>query len=199
MKTKALLLAVLGVVSMWSGAGVARAATLVSEWKFENNLNDTSGNGNHGTATGAPTYVAGRFGQGISLARADMIQNTAATALPLAGNASWSMNLWVNLAVQPESLAYVGGFGPVADSFGAGSARAFLAFGGGGQNVYIWGHSVDLVTPNTYPTARWAMLTVTHNGADNVTTAYLDAAVVASGVKVLANIPAPKTKSVSRP
>ena len=38
-------------------------AELIHEWKFENNLNDTSGSGNHGTATGTPTYASGRSGQ----------------------------------------------------------------------------------------------------------------------------------------
>ena len=36
-------------------------------WQFENNLLDSSGNGNNGTPTGAPTYVAGQVGQALSL------------------------------------------------------------------------------------------------------------------------------------
>ncbi len=188
MKTKALLLAVLAGLSQWSNT--AAAATLVSEWKFEDNLNDTSGNGNHGTATGAPTFVAGRFGQGVSLATADLIQKTAATGLPMAGNASWSMNLWVNLSAPPDSLAYVAGFGPVLDT-GVGTARGFLNFSGG---IYSWGNSVDLGTGIPYPTGRWAMLTFTHNGADNLTTIYLDGASIASGAQALANIPGAENK-----
>jgi hypothetical protein len=37
---------------------------LVGHWRFENNLLDTSGNGNNGTvAAGTPSYIRGRIGQ----------------------------------------------------------------------------------------------------------------------------------------
>jgi hypothetical protein len=57
----------------------------VSEWKFENSANDSSGNGNNGTNAGSPSYVAGRFGQGIYLNRLDFIQKVNATNLPVLG------------------------------------------------------------------------------------------------------------------
>ena len=41
----------------------AAASAPLGWWQFENNLLDSSGNGNNGTPTGAPTYVAGQVGQ----------------------------------------------------------------------------------------------------------------------------------------
>ena len=39
---------------------------LVAHYKFDDNTNDSSGNGLHGTAVGMPTYAAGKFGQAMS-------------------------------------------------------------------------------------------------------------------------------------
>ena len=50
-------------VSAMPGGGPA----LVAEYLMEGNVNDSSGNANHGVVTGAPTYVSGKFGQAISL------------------------------------------------------------------------------------------------------------------------------------
>ncbi len=40
---------------------------LVAHYEFEGTANDSSGNGLHGTAMGEPAFVAGKFGQAISL------------------------------------------------------------------------------------------------------------------------------------
>lgn len=42
------------------------AGTLVNQYNFENNLNDTVG-GKNGTGSGSPTYVAGKTGQAVNL------------------------------------------------------------------------------------------------------------------------------------
>jgi hypothetical protein len=43
------------------------SANLVAHWQFEGSLDDSSGNGLHGTAMGNPIFVAGKVGQAISL------------------------------------------------------------------------------------------------------------------------------------
>jgi len=40
---------------------------LVGHWRMENNLLDTSGNGNDGTPNGSPSYIKGAFGNAVSL------------------------------------------------------------------------------------------------------------------------------------
>ncbi len=42
-------------------------AGLVAHYKFDGNASDSSGNNNHGSEKGGPTYVAGKFDQAISL------------------------------------------------------------------------------------------------------------------------------------
>ena len=58
------------IVAATLASGLAFAGLtdgLVGHWEFENNYNDTSGNGNNGTAYNSPTFVAGRFGQAVDL------------------------------------------------------------------------------------------------------------------------------------
>jgi len=87
---------------------------LANRWSFDGNLADTSGNGNHGTLrSGSETYVAGKFGKAISLSGLQEVTNAAASGLPTAGTADWSMNVWaksVNMRAGAggETLAYFG-------------------------------------------------------------------------------------------
>src|SRR5687767_2063052 len=131
MRTNLQILTLFGVLFAWSNGQSILAATtarLVSEWKFENDPNDTSGSANNGTITGSPTYVTGRFGQGIYLNRPDSIQKTGAANLPVLAADSWSCNQWLYLTNAPDSLACFAGFGNPASTGGAGTARSLIAF-----------------------------------------------------------------------
>src|SRR4051812_37424704 len=110
---------------LWVKAQSTQAATtakLVSEWKFENNLDDTSGSANNGTGIGSPTYVAGRFGQAVYISRADSIQKTGAARLPVLATDSWSCNVWLYLTNAPDSLGYLAGFGNPSSTTPTGAA-----------------------------------------------------------------------------
>jgi hypothetical protein len=186
---RTLLSALLTAAAMWTGVP-AQAATLVNEWKFEGNTSDTSGNNNHGTVTGSPSYVAGKFGQAINLNRADAIQKTGATGLPVSGTASWSINLWLYLTSTPDSLAYLAGFGNNTSAAGGGTARGLLAFGNpGNQGIYSWGSSKDLASGSAYPLNQWTMVTITHDGASGTRTIWVNGAYVISGVQTLSTCP----------
>jgi hypothetical protein len=159
-------------------------ATLVSLWSFENNLDDSSTNGNNGAAIGNLTYVPGKFGKAVNLAPANPIINSAAANLPLMGTDSWSINLWVDLTQTPTNLSYIAGFGPVLD-IGGGTARAFLGDGG----IYEWGNGTDLGSGVPYPLNTWAMVTLTHDGTDGTRAIYLNGKWIAGKVAGLADIP----------
>ena len=159
-------------------------ATLVSLWSFENNLKDSSTNGNDGTAVGNVQYVPGKFGMAVQLAPHNPIINSSATNLPLYGTNSWSINLWVNLPQTPTNLAYIAGFGPVLD-VGGGTARAFLADNG----IYEWGNGTDLSSGVAYPLNTWSMVTLTHDGTDGTRAMYLNGRWIAGKVAGLANVP----------
>lgn len=137
----------------------SQAQSLVHQWSFDNNLNDTSGSGNDGTLTGGDgtaEYIAGRFGQAYDLNSAEGVVNSAASNLPLLGNNSatmgttdtWTMNVWLNLASTPQDLSYFAGFGNHDDFTGApehGQSRGLIDFGAG---YYFWGCNCDGTQPN---------------------------------------------------
>ena len=163
-------------------------ATLVSEWKFEKNLTDTSNHGNDGVASGTVEYVAGVSGQAVRLAAANPIIAQAANDLPIMGTDSWSINLWLKLSEEPKSLAYLAGFGPVTDK-GAGTPRALLAFTGAkNNNAYVWGSNRDTAGSAPYPIGRWAMATITHDGSNGGTTLYLDGQKIGQNLQPRADI-----------
>jgi hypothetical protein len=159
-------------------AGFAtQAATLVNEWKFEGNASDTSGNHNDGTITGSPSYVPGKFGQGLYVNQADKVQNAAAAGLPTVGSDSWSMNLWLYLTNTPGSLAYLAGFG----GGNALQARGLIAYGDpGSRGIYAWGGNSDLASGIAYPLNQWIMVTITHDGATSARNIYLNGTNIAS-------------------
>lgn len=156
--------------------GSANSAILVHQWSFDDNLLDTSGSGNDGTFTGATeTYVAGVFGNSISLAAGDGVDNVEASLgnANLAGN-SISLNTWLKMDAVPANLSYLGGIGSRAD-LGKGTVRAFLQFQSG---YYFWGNSHDANSGVPYSAdSEWHMYTITldFDGEGNVTYSfYLD-------------------------
>jgi len=97
--------------TVWSAPAQVQ---LTNRWSFDGNLADTSGNGNHGTlSSGSETYVARKFGKAISLSGLQEVNHVAASGLPTAGMADWSMNVWANpvnfsTGAGGETLAYFG-------------------------------------------------------------------------------------------
>ncbi len=169
------------------------AATLVSEWKFEDNTSDTSGNGNDGTAFDVVSYVPGVSGKAVSLPGNVTIANLAANNLPGLASDSWSINLWLYLTNKPTSLGYVAGFGPVLNT-GAGTARGLLAFKGtDNQSIYSWGNSRDTETGKPYPLNQWAMVTITYDGADGptngLTQVFLNGQLIGRNTQLRVNLP----------
>ncbi|HWQ93732.1 MAG TPA: LamG-like jellyroll fold domain-containing protein, partial [Clostridia bacterium] len=86
---------------------------LVLHLKFENNAQDSSGRGNHGTELGAPTYVPGRLGQALHY-------NTDAGAttfnyvtlgqpadLLFSSNVNFSVSYWVRFTGTPNDLPFI--------------------------------------------------------------------------------------------
>jgi len=67
---------------------------LVAEWKFENNADDTSGNGNNGATSGGATYESGRVGYGLNFdgTGIDRIPYSPILDFP---TSSFSISLWI--------------------------------------------------------------------------------------------------------
>jgi len=65
---------------------------LMAWYKFDGNANDSSGNGRHGTATGAVTYAAGKFGQAINLDGSSYVVITGYKGI--LGSNAFSITAW---------------------------------------------------------------------------------------------------------
>jgi len=84
---------------------------LVAYWQFEGNANDSSGNGLHGTIMGAPTFVAGKLGQAISLRGLnDFVEITGYKGI--LGTNAVSVTAWINTTATETST--IVGWGPNA-------------------------------------------------------------------------------------
>ncbi len=72
------------------------APVLVGHWKLDNNVQDSSGNGNHGTLAGGPTYdAAGRIGAALYLDGVDDYVNCGNGA-SLNITDAVTLSVWVN-------------------------------------------------------------------------------------------------------
>jgi hypothetical protein len=91
------------------GSCMSAQAALVHQWSFNDDLLDTSGNGNDGVFTGTTeTYVAGQFGNAISLTVGEAVDEFAVWDEAL--NATEVGNLFATNQTIPEPsvMALVG-------------------------------------------------------------------------------------------
>ena len=117
----------------------AHAATVVADWRFNGNTNDSSVNGNNGTITGSTSYVTGKSGQAIRLENGAGVTIPVAAALPLGANSSWTINLWLAFSSAPAPLLSLAGFGQQngwAPEI-TGTARS-LTSNVGDANIFFW-------------------------------------------------------------
>ncbi|MDW8068868.1 MAG: LamG-like jellyroll fold domain-containing protein [Anaerolineae bacterium] len=86
----------------------ASAATQFLVMRFDGNLNDSSGNGLHGTWNGPPAYAAGYSGQAISLSSAVTNYVTVTHSSLLGGMSKLSISVWAKKsnAAQGGMLVY---------------------------------------------------------------------------------------------
>jgi Concanavalin A-like lectin/glucanases superfamily len=157
------------------------AAVKVHEWKMENNLNDTSGNGNTGSKLGNPQYVSGYSGKcllfdGID----DGVSNVSASGLPSNSSDSWSINMFVYVDTAISNWMVLGGFGNENDGVDGGSRYIT-----NGEGISFWAHNVDIYSFTDIAVGSWQMLTATYDGS--TLRLYRDGQLLQSEAATLAN------------
>ena len=70
------------------------ARGLVGWWRLDGNLTDSSGNGNHGTANGSPSFGNGVYGQAINFENSNQNVSLGNSAL-LSGFEDFTASLWI--------------------------------------------------------------------------------------------------------
>lgn len=138
-------------------------ASELLKWSFENNLNDSTPNGNAGTGSGAIAYSEGVSGNALLLNGINSkveCQNTG--VLPVAPTASWSMSFYVKPDGEVAPLTSIAGFGAAAWSQQAERYVTKLDFG----QAAFYGHGADIVTQSEFTPGKWNLIIVTcENGS----------------------------------
>lgn len=93
----------------------------------------------------------------------------SATGLPVAGNAPWTMNMFVRPEKAIYELTLIGGFGSGRDVKGA---QRYI--GRTGDGIHFWGGGVDIESGVPFDVGRWQMVTATFDG--NTVTLYKNGA-----------------------
>jgi hypothetical protein len=149
----------------------ANAPEKALEWKFEGNLNDTSGNQNHATtSTGNFAFARGQFGQAVTFdGTAALIELTSGTSLPLAADDDWSMNLWI---YTDNNISSGGNYHALAlaamgtNSWSQnGNARSIGNWGWGKGVSFYSTTMVPTGTNVSYDVGAWQMITITYDHA----------------------------------
>ncbi len=155
---------------------------LVVQYSMEGNLQDGSGNGNHGTPMGEPSYADGPAGYGKVLnldGTNDYVELPVGSLVSSLTSATFSTR--VNLVDPSRAWQRIFDFGTGTmtymflspNSGGTGVARfAITTSGGGGESI--------VSAPATL-VGNWHHLAVTIDGASRTIQLYVDGAVVAEG------------------
>ena len=146
------------------------SANLVAHYEFEGNTNDSSGNGLHGTVMGAPTFVAGKVGQAISLRGLnDFVEITGYKGI-LGPNAV-TVTAWINTTATETGT--IVGWGPDVDGqrfgFRVNDGRLRMEVSGG-----------NLQADSNVNDGGWHHVTVTVQ--ENATISYPDVILYVDGV-----------------
>ena len=168
----------------------------VAIYQFEDNANDSSGNGNNGTASGV-TYVTGKFDKAASF-------NTTTSGINIGDifslgtttDFSFSVSQWINFDNLPATsganyLALLGrdsSFGgayPIIELYlyntGGGVCTSSLQKNFNGSFNYSSGYN-STAAPHTFTTDTWYHHVVTYDSSDKTTTVYVDGAKIGSYV-----------------
>ncbi len=168
MNCKSLLCALLVLVLI---CGTASAADKVIEWKFEGNLNDTSGNGLDAIAFGTPAYDTGASGQAFVSDGTNSAYKTGVdtNVLPVDSNDLWSVNVWLYPTAIPQDWGIVWSLGQKPSSVNH-SSRALYSSGSssGGLITFVNPQptgSIYIASMIPWDINQWQMITTTYDGS----------------------------------
>ena len=160
------------------------ATGLVASYTFENNVQDVSGNGRHGTAFNDPAYVASRAGQGQAInfdGFADYVELPLGPVMSSLSNAT--VATWVDFSATSGSWVRIFDFGNSSTTgymflCPRGGTNAPMRFaitpaGGSGESI--------IETPGSLPTDGWHHVAVVIDSATMTVAIYVDGEVAGRG------------------
>jgi hypothetical protein len=156
--------------------------TLVARYAFEGNTSDSSGNANHATRTGAPTFVAGQYGSALNFSGTGQYAMVPAgilasvTNFTIAGWVNWNGGgAWQRIFdFGNDTTQYMF----LTPSSGSGTLRFAIS-----TNGTVAGAEQILETA-PLPAGQWRHVAVTRNG--NLARLYTNGVLAVSGTVTIA-------------
>ena len=134
---------------------------LIARYAFDGNANDSSGNANHATTTGSPTFVAGKYGSAMDLS--GTAQYAMLPAGIMAGVTNFTIAVWVNWG-GGAAWQRIFDFGNDTTQYmfltpgsGSGTLRFAVTTNGGGAE--------QIVQTSPLPAGQWEHVAVTFSGS----------------------------------
>jgi len=151
------------LTDQWLGTGYlitpqAPSTTgLVAHYTFDNNTNDSSGNGYHGTAMGTPTYTTGKFAQAINLDGVDDYVDFVNPPDWPSGTSARSMCGWG----KTDSIA--AGYRWIA-AYGTNVTSQAMFIGMYGDDLLGGGYGDDVRRNDFWDVGTWHHICLTYDG-----------------------------------
>lgn len=147
---------------VWTFSTKARAG-LALEWKMDQSsgtlVPDTAGSSN-GTAVNSPDWVSGVEGNCLKFNdNGDYVEKLGATNIPLAGEDSWSINMYLFLEKPFAHWTVLGGFG--LTNPGGGKGRFIMNMN---NKITFWPQGAPIISNTGFDIGWWQMITVTYDG-----------------------------------
>ena len=156
--------------------------TLVARYTFDGNASDSSGNANHATATGTPTYVVGRYGSALSLSGTS--QYAMVPAGILAGVTNFTIAAWVYWN-GGNAWQRIFDFGNDTSQYmfltpgsGSGTLRFAISTNGNAPGAE------QILETSPLPVGQWRHVAITRNG--NTAQLYTNGVLAVSGTVTIA-------------
>ena len=118
-------------------------------------------NGNKVAGTTFDIVPIGIVYERVGLALPDEKYIAQSENLPLGKTDTWTINMLVKPAVDPEDRTLIGGFGRFYDGGESGTGRYFAKMKGG---IAFWLCQTEVLTNSPFEVGRWQMLTATYDG-----------------------------------